>query len=487
MKPQARIATLQRLRQSSVWRLLAAANAASIIGLIQCLLLEGERRLPASVLHERLARELEVLRSAGHDLPQTAQAYAADWLAAGWLERSLPDGASEERYEPTTAAIAAIRIAAELDESRSKATESRLALVIQQLTGLAEDSETDPARRLLRLEAEQARITTEIQAVRAGRAPALDDARALERARETIALADELAEDFRRVRDDFSRLNREFREHLAGDERQRGAILETLFAGVDLIAESEAGRSFTAFWALLTDAEQSARLDEAIDVILERRFAQDLSRRERAFLLQLTRVLLTRGGEVHEVLQRFARSLKGFVQSREFLEQRRLDNLLRQAQAAALRLREELRPEQALGRDLALSSARLRSLAQWRAFDPDERFVDGRMRRGEALSVSLDNVGHLVAQSEIDFRRLREHLRTTLAQREQCSIGQVLARFPAEQGLGSVVGYLTLGSRHGVVSRDAFETVAWRGGDGRTRAAKIPLVHFLRERTDALA
>lgn len=487
MKPNTRIATLQRLRQAPLWRLLAATNATSVIGLMQSLLLDDERRLPASVLHERLARELETLRVAGHDLPQSAHAYATGWLAEGWLERSLPDGASEEQYELSTAAIAAIRFTSSLDDRHSAATESRLSLVIEQLANLAQDTEPDPQRRLRNLEAEQANLAAEIESLRAGRVPLLDDARALERTRETIALADELAEDFRRVRDEFSRLNREFREHLTGDERQRGRILEALFAGVDLIAESDAGRSFAAFWALLTDVEQSARLDDAIDALLSRPFARNLPRRERSFLLQLTRILLARGGEVHEVLQRFARSLKGFVQSREFLEQRRLDTLLKQAQSSALELRDAIRPEQAIGVDLALSSARLRSLAQWRAFDPDERGVDGRVERGQALALSLENVGELVAQSEIDFRRLHEHLREMLAQRQQCSIGQVLARFPAEQGLGSVVGYLTIGSRHGVVSPGVFETVDWRGNDGAYRAARIPLIHFLSDRADALA
>ena len=74
-----------------------------------------------------------------------------------------------------------------------------------------------------------------------------------------------------------------------------------------------------------------------------------------------------------------------------------------------------------------------------------------------------------------------------LAERAQCSIGQLLLRFPAEQGLGTVVGYLTLGSRHGVVSHGTVETVQWRGGDGVVRAARIPLVHFLGERRDAFA
>ena len=43
-------------------------------------------RVPASVFLERLTEELDDLRARGEDLPQTAQAYAADWLAEG-----LPD------------------------------------------------------------------------------------------------------------------------------------------------------------------------------------------------------------------------------------------------------------------------------------------------------------------------------------------------------------------------------------------------------------
>ena len=132
---------------------------------------------PASLLHERLARELDELRSLGVELPQTAQAYAADWLAAGWLERYFPDGAGEEQYELSTAAIAAIRFASSLEDRRSAATESRLALVIEQLVTLAEDTEADPQRRLNALRAEQARIAAEIAAVESGRAPQLDSAR----------------------------------------------------------------------------------------------------------------------------------------------------------------------------------------------------------------------------------------------------------------------------------------------------------------------
>lgn len=486
MKTRSRIAAWQRLRQQATWKLLAADNAPVTAALLQALLFDGERHLPASLLHERLAGELEELRAHGHILPRTAQAYAAEWLAAGWLERRFPDGATEERYELSTQAVGALRFLGSLDSSRNVATESRLALVIQQLVQLARQTDADPHSRLTELLAERDRLDTQIAAVSEGRVDVLDETRALERAREIIALSDELAEDFRHVRDDFQQLDRAFRERIIDDERERGEMLETLFAGVDVIAESESGRSFDAFWRLLTDAEQSGQLEAAIDAVTSRDFARRLGRRERSFLLHLTRTLLDRGGHVHDVLQNFARSLKGFVQSRAYLEQRRLHQLVKRTQAEALALRDQMRSNEGIHFTLTLSSARLHSLSRWRLNDPRNSQVDGSIVRAEGAAISLDTVAELVAQSEIDFRTLKLNVRALLVELGQCSVGKVLQHCPAEQGLGSVIGYVALGSRHGMLVADSHESVSWRGEDGQTRRARIPLMYFLKEKRDEL-
>ncbi len=488
MKHQARIAGYRQLREQPVWKLLAADHAPELIGLLQTVLMDGERRLPSAVLHQRLQRQLDVLRAdeLSRELPRTAQAYLAHWLAQGWLERRLPEGAAEEEYELSRAATQAIRFIVGLRESSSSATESRLSLVIQQLVQLAGQTEADPELRLAALREERARIDAEIERVASGRVAALDGKRALERARDLIHLSDELAEDFHRVRDDFEQLNRQFRERIIDDEGARGDVLEQLFNGVDVIADSEAGRTFEAFWSLLNDTQQSSQLDQALDALLARGFARKLDRRERAFLRGLTGTLLERGGEVHTVMQHFARSLRGFVQSRGYLEQRRLNQLLKQAQGEALQLRDSLHATTATGYTQALSASRLRSLSQWRLHDPRLTQVDGRVQAADAADISLDSVGDLVAQSEIDVRSLRRDLHELLGQRPRLTIGDALQQRPAAQGLGSVIGYLSLGTRHGVVIDGQMETVQWEGGDGALRRARIPLVWFTREKRNEL-
>nr|WP_244887911.1 DUF3375 domain-containing protein [Ectothiorhodospira mobilis] len=470
----------QRLRRESAWSLLAQDNAPIVLGLLQVHLLERERRLPSSVLLERLRQDLEQLRAQGVDLPQTAEVYLANWVRAGYLFRSLQPGASEEEYELSASAVRAIQFIQGLTEQRAVATETRLSLVMDQLRQLAEQTETDPQARIEALLRERARIDAEIEAARAGKLEPLPEERALERVREVLLLSQELVNDFRRVRDEFYTLNRDLREQIVDNEGSRGEVLEKVFSGVDVIAESDAGKAFRAFWRLLTDSEQSLAFEEALDRVLSREFAHRLDRRERRFLLQLTRVLLDNGGEVHKVFQQFARGLKQFVQSREYQEQRRLNKLLRLAQRRAMEARASYRPTDDVGRDLYLTSANIRSLAQWQLHDPSRDQAEGAIARADEADISLDSVSELLAHSEIDFRRLREQLRALLQERQQVSVAEVLEAYPAEQGLGSVVGLLALGVQQGITS-DRRDRVCWTGLDGVDRCARIPRIYFTRE------
>jgi hypothetical protein len=397
------------------------------------------------------------------------------------LERYFPAGATEEEYEISAAAAQAVRFASGLIERRTSATESRLSTVINQLTILVEETDTNKESRMAALLLERDRLEAEIAQVEQGNIRVLDDAQALERTREIIILAEELIADFRDVRDKFEILNRELREKLLDETDSRAEVLDALFAGVDLIGESEAGRTFSSFWRLLTDPEQNRSLEESLDILPERPFCKHLSADERTFLRRLIRTLLEQGGIVHEVLQNFARSLKSFVQSREFLEQREISRLLNEAQKAALSLRDVVGVTEKLQFDLPMTSCRIRSLAQMKLMDPSLGLSDTSISSAPALDIGLDLVAELVANSEIDFRTLKRNIRECLSYSYQVTIGELLDRFPASQGLGSVIGYISLGTKHGSIIAQQSEKISWDGQDSVTRVATIPMIFFTRE------
>ncbi len=485
MKSSRAAASLRTLREQPLWRLLAANKAPVVIALLQSLYQDNAKVLPGSALIERLSRELEDLRITGEEMPQTAHAYVADWLSEGWLTRRFPAGASEEEYELSAEALSALRFILGVLKPRTMATESRLSLVIQQLSRLAEETDTNPASRLETLRKERDKIDQAIAEVERSGVKPISKARALERTREVISLAEELTGDFRSVRDEFDKLNRGLRQSIMEHDGSRGDVLEALFAGVDLIGGSPAGQTFNAFWQLLTDNEQAQTLLESLEAVVSRPFARDLSSHERKFLNGLTGALLDEGGGVHEVLQSFARSLKSFVQSREFLEHRRINGLLKSATSAAIANKDIVRANQLIEYSLELTSSTLRSVSQSTLYDPAERMADTSMAQAEPSELTLDVISDLVRQSEIDFRTLKQHVRDMLNRKSQVSVGDLLSHFPAEQGLGSVVGYIALGAKHGEVT-PGMETISWGADEHNKRWAKVPAIYFIRERYDEL-
>ena len=480
MSAVSKVEAYTQRRKESVWKLLAADNGAIILGILQTQLFDHERVLPSSIFHDRVTRELQELRSRGFDLPQTSQLYISEWLVSGYLERTFPKGAAEEVYELSASTIQAIQFAESLGQKHRAATQSRLSLVIQQLVQLAEQTDADPQIRIARLQNERARIDAEIRGIHNGQIHVLSQELALEQIREIIVLAQELINDFRYVRDNFQQLNRELREQVVKGEGSRGEILTQLFSGVDVISESESGRSFAAFWRLLTDPEQSMLLDEATEQVLSRPFARLMERHDQKFLRRLISTLLEQGGAVHEIWQFFAKSLKNFVQSRFYREQRRLTQLLRDAQQDALSLKLTVHPTDIIVEEFYLTSSRVRSVAQLSLYDPSLRYAAGEMANAETAEISLALIGEMVAQSEINFRVLKNHIDAVLSKRPQTTIAEILGEFPAEQGLGSIVGYMALGSRYGVISEEC-ETVSWLGVDGVSRRAAIPRIYFIEE------
>lgn len=480
MKAARQVLANQRLRRdsASAWSLLALDNAPATLGLLHSHLMDKERRLPHSILLQRLRQDLDLLRAEGLGLESPAETYLSNWLRQGYLVRSFQPGATEEEYELSAPAVRAIQFLQSLAERRAIATESRLSLVIGQLQQLAEQTETDPEVRVQALLRERERLDIEIEAVREGRIEALTEERAMERLREVLALAQELAGDFRRVREEFQVLNRELREQIVENEGSRGEVLGRVFAGVDLVAESDAGRTFRAFWRLLTDPEQNLGFETALDQVLSRDFCKLVDRQDKHFLRQMTKILLENGGEVHEVFQHFARGLKQFVQSRAYEAQRRLNKLLRMAQKQAMAVKERFRPTQDLGHVLYLTSARISSITQGQLYDPGRDRVAGGIALAEPANISLEAVAELLLHSEIDFRRLREQVEELLRTHRQVSVAEVLEAYPAEQGLGSVVGLLALGMEDGVVS-DQRDHVCWTGLDGVERGGSVPRIYFV--------
>ncbi len=160
-----------------------------------------------------------------------------------------------------------------------------------------------------------------------------------------------------------------------------------------------------------------------------------------------------------------------------------MNQLIKGAQRAALFLKDSVKATDSLHYTLQLSTTRLRSVDQWVLYDPSQNAIEKGVMEGDSAVIELGIISDLVAHSEIDFRSLKTNIRMALGEDSPITIRGIMERFPATQGLGSVVGYLALGSRYGILTPEQNEVVRWKGEDGPWRLASIPTVYFTREKS----
>lgn len=465
--------TATRLQaEDPAWALLRARNAPVAIAILDHHLGGDVRRISAPVLFERIEDDLEELRAHGFDLPQTAQQYCAEWRTAGILIRRAAEEAREETLELSEGAFSAIRFVAQLATPRASVTESRLATVIERLRGLARDTDPDIGSRLAALEDERDRLDRQIQRVAAGDVDVLSPAQASERLLDILSLVEEVPADFARVRSELEALNRDLRERLIDQEGSRGAVLDDIFLGVDLLASSEAGRSFAGFYALLLNAERSVEFEDSVQGVLGRDFMGTVTAAQARKLRRIVPTLLDRSSEIHGVMTAFSRSLRRFVQSQEFQQDRIINRELRSALRLALATSETIKPYAKTNLTLDLASVPFDSVASLSLHNPGDFTASPEIVEHEPAPVDIEDLRALARASDIDLEELRSNVDAALETLTVATIGEILAFRPATQGVASVVGLLVLAEQHGQ-RLPGREDVLWDSARGVPRRGTV--------------
>lgn len=470
------------LTDSPAVRLLAAKNAPFVMATVAVHFGGAPAPRPASEVYELMAADLAVLRQRGMDLPKTPAEYCTAWVRSGWLVRRAGSQRTGELLEPAEDALSALQAVQRWEKPRSAVTASRLESISEALRGLARDTDPDISSRLERLQIERDRLDREIERVAQGDFELPSVERVSERLEDILTSASSVPADFARVRQEFEVLNRTLRRQLLDPDATRGDVLDDIFTGVDLISDSEAGRSFNGFYSIITDPERSAYIDAWIDQILASEPARHLDQDSRMSLRSLIRDMEDAGAEVNSVMTGLARSLRHYVASEQFAEDRKMIELIRETRALAADAVEEseLNAIHAMDTPLQRIGMSIQSVSSIELANPGEEVVEGETTVNAPQSLNVEELMATVRQSEIDLEELINSVRDTVtAEAGQATISQVLARHPATQGLGSIVGLLHLGLRHGVPGVPGGHPghVTWEEG-GTTRHATIDQYSF---------
>ncbi len=473
------------LRSHPAWRLLRSDHASLVVSFMYRVFIAPNVRVMAQAdLVEALHDELFALarRPGTEPFPKPPLYYLNEWAGndKGWLRKFYRQGSDEPWFDLTPSAEKAIAWLGTLMERSFVGTESRLLTLFQLLKQMSEGSDTDPKNRIAELQKRRDEIDSQIARVRGGDIPLLDDTGLKERFQQFIQLARELLTDFREVEQNFRLLDRRVRERIALWDGGKGALLEEIMGERDLIADSDQGRSFRAFWDFLMSGRRQEELTTLLERVLSLPPVAELKPDSRTHRLHYD--WLEAGEHTQRTVAQLSQQLRRFLDDRAWLENRRIMDILHGIEAKALALRES--PPTGEIMEMAESAATIELPLERPLHTPAKKpvFSDQALETGDA---ELD-AGSLYGQVVIDKAQLTRHIRHALQERSQISLAELCRLRPLQNGLSELVAYLQIAGDDfkSVVDEEVLDVVVWQGkgddGGECTRQAHLPRVIFVR-------
>jgi flagellar motility protein MotE (MotC chaperone) len=421
------------------WRLLRAGNATLILSFLGEFFVEANRgACSATAVADALDDHLYALNADEVRYPKEPRAYLEDWAAtdAGYLRRFYPPGDDEVHYEVTPAFEKAYGWITTLQGRSFVGTESRLHTVIELLRQIVHGTEVQPHVRLAELRRRRDELDAEIAAVEAGNVPILDATAVRDRYQQLSTTARELLSDFREVEENFRLLDRAAREKIAAWEGSKGELLAELVGSRSEIAGSDQGRSFQSFYDfLLSDQRQS----ELADLLVKVSALDAIEPEQRSPSVRgIHHDWSEAADRAQRTVRQISEQLRRFLDDQVWLENRRVLDLVRAVEAAALEIRD--RPP-AFGLDVDDPGIEISLPFERPLYQPPVAVaVESQISdANEAVDAGL-----LFTQTYIDQARLAETIRTVLPENSSALLSDVIAVHPIEQGAAEIVGYLAL-------------------------------------------
>ncbi|MBX9669685.1 MAG: DUF3375 domain-containing protein [Candidatus Obscuribacterales bacterium] len=463
------------------WRLLRADQAPLIIAFLHRVFVkENVRTVSQADLAERLEDEIFAIndRLGKSEFPKSALSYLNDWCAPekGWLRKFYKKGSDEPLYDLTPAAEKAITWIVNLSDRSFIGTESRLLTLFDLLRQMAEGSESNPALRIAELQKRKEEIDRDIERIKEGNLPILDDSALKDRFQQFTSTARELLSDFREVEHNFRGLDRQVREKVTLWDGAKGALLEEIMGQRDEIADSDQGRSFRGFWDFLMSGSKQEELSKLLDKVLALPAVSLINPDPR--MRRVHYDWQEAGEHTQKTVALLSQQLRRFLDDAAWLENKRIMEILHGIEAKAL----ALRLEQPVGDFMTIASpaSEIELPMERKLFTPA---IKPRIKAHVQDADESDiDASALFLQSIVDKDALAGHIRRSLQQQNQVTLSDLIASKPLEHGLAELMVYLQLAtdSFESVIDEDSTDVTSWFSEEGKEKTAVIPRVIFVR-------
>ena len=410
--------------------------------------------------------------------PREAKEYLDEFVSEknGYLHKYHGD-ADEALYELTPYTQKALEFIESLEKKEFVGSRSKFNIIFELLEELEFETTLSDEQRIAELEAKQRALGEEIEAIKNKRDIRFDSSRIKEHYMQIEEMVRKLKYDFSEIEYNFRSLNATAMEKIALGSEAKGDVLDSIFEIEDDIRESDQGKSFFAFWQLLSDVERSDKLSKLIENLYTIESVKKIDSERKMGNLKFT--LLKNGEKVFNVSSKLIEQLRRFLDDRVWMENRRILDLAQSIEQKALEIKEDV-PKARDFMSIAGYKAEINSIFSKSLYEPKKAQEFQRELLEEDVVLDMESFYHLFY---IDEEQLAQNIQKKLLTAQQVKLSEVLETFPVSKGVAELVGYISLAkkSENALCDASSVEYVAIEDERGVRKRVKLPKIIFVRD------
>jgi len=408
--------------------------------------------------------------------PKSAKDYLEDFSNEnyGYL-RKYYDSDDETLYELTPHTQKVLEFIESLEHREFVGSRSKFNIIFELLEELEFETGLDDAQRIERLEEQKRDIDRQIESIHSKSDMRFDNSRIKEHYMQIDEIVRKLKYDFTQIEYNFRDLNRAAMESIVRQDNSKGEVLCSIFDVDDTIRQSDQGKSFFAFWQILTESKQSDRLSELLENLYKIDTINEFDRDKKLGNLKYT--LLQSAQKISKVSSKLIEQLRRFLDDRVWAENRRILELSKDIQKRAIDIKHNMPPDRAKI-EIEGDRVKIEGLFEkhlYKIKKPTE-FV----HEIEQSDIEID-MDTFYKQFYVDEEILNRNISQILLLQPRCSMEDIASRYQITKGVSELVGYISIAqnSEGAVVSEDKIVLNIY-DEDGNQKSVTMPNIIFVR-------
>jgi len=435
-----------------------------------------------SISHEKILSYLDdflydINRTYANTFPKPPKEYLNDFVSDknGYLKKyHSSDG--ELLYELTPYTQKALEFLESLQKREFVGSRTKFNVILELLEELIFETNLTDEERIAKLKEQKAQIDKKIEAITKNQDLRFDSSRI----KESFMLIEEQARgllfDFSQIEYNFRELNLLAMEQIALKMNEsKDSVLDSIFDIESSIRDSDQGKSFFAFWQILTDTQKSEQFSQMLETLYSLKEIQAFDSDKR--LKNLKYDLLTNANKISKVTARLMEQLRRFLDDRAWVENRKILELCKSIEKSAIELKEDI-PNQRAFMSIDNAKVKIDSVFEKSLYQIKKDVEFKTEIKEEEQDVDLESFYNLFF---IDEAKLQNNINYFLQIKPQVSLLEVVEKFPVTKGVAELVSYLSIAKKddNSIIYLDKLEKITISDENGVKKRVRIPKIIYL--------